>query len=194
MAGEVLTTALSLGVFLVLWYAVQWSERLEHYVLGVFFLGVAVFELSYAFSISALPDFVAAKSSVKAILFWVGGRLFAAVGLFCGGMIRETRRTTPALRYLLLVLGLVAAAAFSTIVLKFGSVSGSISFGTTNLLSTAGNLEFIAALLTGGAILHYILEVLPERGIALRYDGAGDRGILGEHCLVSSGPSRQRVL
>ncbi|RPF49933.1 diguanylate cyclase (GGDEF)-like protein [Thermodesulfitimonas autotrophica] len=160
LAGEVLATTLSLGVFLVLWYASQWSERLEHYVLGVFFLGVAVLNLFYALSVPALPDFVLANSSAKALFFWVGGRLFAAAGLFCGGMTGETRRTTSALRYLLVGLGLVATAAFTTVAFKFGSVLGSVSSGTANLSSTAGNIELIAALLTGGAAVRYALKYL----------------------------------
>jgi diguanylate cyclase (GGDEF)-like protein len=160
LAGEVLATGLSLGVFLVLWYASQWSERLEHYVLGVFFLGVAVLNFFYALSVPALPDFISANSSAKALFFWVGGRLFAAAGLFCGGMTGETRRTTSALRYLLVGLGLVATAAFATVAFKLGSALGSITSGAVNLSSTAGNIELIAALLTGGAAICYILKYL----------------------------------
>ncbi len=160
LAGEVLATALSLGVFLVLWYASQWSERLEHYLLGVFFLGVAVLNLFHALSVPALPDFISANSSAKALFFRVGGRLFAAAGLFCGGMTGETRRTTSALRYLLVGLGLVATAAFITVAFKFGSGLGSVSSGTTNLSSPAGNIELIAALLTGGAAVRYALKYL----------------------------------
>jgi diguanylate cyclase (GGDEF)-like protein len=156
--AEILTVSLALCIFLVLWYSKSWNERLEYYLLALFFLGVAILGLFHA--VLSHPEVAACLSpgaSQKVSLFLWGESCLAAGGLFVGSLAPVSERGGKGLRYILLFLVLGATATLAGIILRYPVVP------VNGPAPARTNLETAALVLAGGAAVFYLLKYIRLR-------------------------------
>jgi diguanylate cyclase (GGDEF)-like protein len=86
-------------------------------VLGYTFLAVALFDSLHFLSYSGMPDLVSPNSPHKAILFWLGGRYAAGLGLLAYVLIPEAPVTRASVRRGALLGVLLGVGAIATVFL-----------------------------------------------------------------------------
>lgn len=156
--SEILVTSLALSVFLVLWYSSTWCERLDNCVIAVAFLAVALVNSFYILSNPQIPFFFTPNTEIKVLLFEVTGGFASAAGLFAGGAVRQSRRTSSSSRYKLLVLGFAAGILIIAIVFKFAA--DPLVLSEKGLTGVWSYLDTATTVLFGGALVLYTLKYL----------------------------------
>ncbi|MEW6447542.1 MAG: sensor domain-containing diguanylate cyclase [Bacillota bacterium] len=154
--ADVLMISLALSVFLVSWYSINWSEHLDNCVIAVAFLGVALLNGFALLSNPQIPVFFTPNSEIKALLFELAGGFIAAAGLFAGGAVGRTHRTSPSLRYNLLALGLAAGIVIIAVV--FQSTPNPLLLSEKGLTGVWKHLNTDTMVLFGGALVLYTIK------------------------------------
>ena len=78
---EVLSLAVAGMIFAVVWSTQTYSSAGRLMLIGVFALGVSLFDLLHALSYKGMPPLVTPSDPEKAINFWLAARLLMAIGL-----------------------------------------------------------------------------------------------------------------
>ncbi len=100
-------------------HGVQQAERsTRSMALGCAFLAVALFDILHFLSYIGMPDLVSSNTAHKSILFWLGGRIAAGVGLMAYVLLPDTPASRFPLRRHAWIGVLLAVAVVSYILLK----------------------------------------------------------------------------
>lgn len=87
---EVFAVAVAVMAFGIAWATRRLKPNARVLLLGVGFLGVALFDLSHALSFTGMPDFVTPSGAEKAINFWLAARTVAALALFVAALMPQS--------------------------------------------------------------------------------------------------------
>ncbi|GIL18326.1 MAG: hypothetical protein BroJett040_20770 [Oligoflexia bacterium] len=78
---ETFSIVISFTIFLIYWNSYEEEQELGTSVLGLSFLGVALFDMIHMLSVKGMPDFFSPSSVEKGIFFWLFARYFESFGL-----------------------------------------------------------------------------------------------------------------
>ena len=108
---EIFSVIVAALIFFTAYGTRESTPSLRVVVLGTAFLATALFDIFHFLSYVGMPDLIGQNTAHKSILFWLGGRITAALGLLLYILLAESCLVYPALRgrILLGVLGSVAA-------------------------------------------------------------------------------------
>lgn len=114
---EIFAIIVAALIFFTAYGTRETTPALRVVVLGAAFLATALFDIFHFLSYVGMPDVVSQNTAHKSILFWLSGRIFAALGLLLYILLAESRLAYPALRTRILLGTLLAVALIVALIL-----------------------------------------------------------------------------
>ncbi len=154
---EVFTIVVAALIFFTGHGAQETVRSVRSAVLGYAFLAVALFDVLHFLSYVGMPDLVSPNTPHKSVLFWMGGRIMAAVGLLAYVLIPEAPVIPSRVRYPVLFGVLLAVGATAYVFLTTPESMPAMFIPEQGLSSLKITLEWsVVALHLATALLLYV--------------------------------------
>lgn len=149
---ETFAIAVAALIFAIGWHSHTAETPPALLALSTGFLGVALLDFGHLLSYAGMPDFVTPSGPEKAIAFWLGARLMAAIALLMAATL-PWRPGSAALRYPLIVGVLLATAALFVAILWYPDLLPRTYLPDQGLTPLKVTAEYALVLLYAGAAL-----------------------------------------
>lgn len=116
---EMICLAISLSVFVIVWYGWPQTKNSRDLVIAMVFLAVGLLDFAHLLSHKGMPDLFSANSDNKSSLFWIMSRLLASIGLLVAAYIPRRSKNPVFHRLYLLTVTLSVTTGLLVSVLFF---------------------------------------------------------------------------